>query len=92
MRSPFSLTLLLFLGIACPSVQADELTKPTPTFGRAIAAALIPEGKTPPTIDGKLDDEIWTTAPLAEIFYDPQTGKPTSDLTETKLLYDKKFI
>jgi len=47
---------------------------------------------TPPTIDGRLDDEAWKTAPVAREFIDPYTGKPAQDQTEAYILYDQTAI
>ncbi len=47
-------------------------------------------------IDGKIDEEIWKTAPIATdfIMFEPDNGKPISNSkrTEVKLLYDNKAI
>ena len=44
----------------------------------------------PPRIDGELDDEAWITAPVAGEFiqYSPFSGKPSSQQTEVRILYD----
>ncbi len=47
---------------------------------------------TPPTIDGRLDDEAWRDAPVAKEFIDPYTGKPAADQTEAYILYDNTAI
>ncbi len=97
MRNPVfmrSLLPVLFCLLRfCSPVHADAPTPAVPaTFNRPLVATLLPSGAKPPTIDGKLDDMIWQTAPHADTYYDPQTGKPTPDLTETRLLYDKKYL
>src|SRR5947207_2207547 len=46
----------------------------------------------PPSLDGDLSDECWKTAPKAETFIDPQSGKPVADQTVAMVLYDDKFI
>ena len=47
-------------------------------------------------IDGKIDEEIWKTAPIASdfIMFEPDNGKPisTNKRTEVKLLYDNNAI
>src|SRR5437667_5902107 len=45
-----------------------------------------------PTIDGDVSDPVWASAPKAETFIDPQTGKPVADQTTAMILYDDKNI
>ncbi len=47
-----------------------------------------------PVIDGKLDDAIWITAPIANEFvqYVPYNGEPSKQKTVVKILYDNKAI
>src|SRR4051794_29042856 len=44
----------------------------------------------PPVIDGRLTDECWTTAQPAGDFIqqDPEEGKPASEHTEVRFVYD----
>jgi hypothetical protein len=48
------------------------------------------------TIDGKINEEAWKTAPIASdfIMFEPDNGKPISEgkRTEVKLLYDNNAI
>jgi hypothetical protein len=48
------------------------------------------------TIDGKIDEEAWKTAPIATdfIMFEPDNGKPISEnrKTEVKVLYDNTAI
>ncbi|HYJ90798.1 MAG TPA: carbohydrate binding family 9 domain-containing protein [Pyrinomonadaceae bacterium] len=48
----------------------------------------------PPVIDGKLDDEVWKTAPVFGDFLQTQPGDnvPPSDLTEVMIGYDAKNL
>src|SRR5262245_46857439 len=48
----------------------------------------------PPTIDGKLDDEIWKTASVLKDFYEIQPGDNLipPHRTEVMLGYDPKFL
>lgn len=43
-----------------------------------------------PSIDGRLDDEVWNTAPVISELYqlDPNEGEPVSERTEVRILYD----
>ena len=44
----------------------------------------------PPVIDGRLDDEVWKTAPVLSdyIQFEPDKGAPATVRTEVKVLYD----
>lgn len=48
----------------------------------------------PPKIDGYIDDEAWSLAPVAKDFvqYSPFSGRPASHPTEVRLLYDNEAI
>jgi hypothetical protein len=71
--------------------------------GKAAALALPPEKSNPikmvlfakpPTIDGKLDDEVWKTASVLKDFYQIQPGDNVipQNRTEVMLGYDSRFI
>jgi hypothetical protein len=48
----------------------------------------------PPKIDGSLDDEIWKSAAPAKDFiqYNPYNGKPPSQPTKVRILYDDRAL
>jgi hypothetical protein len=48
----------------------------------------------PISVDGRLDETIWEEAPGAEDFIQlqPEKGKPASERTIVKILYDEKYI
>jgi len=48
----------------------------------------------PPRIDGVLDDDVWTSAEPASDFIqrDPEEGKPGSERTEIRVLYDDEAL
>jgi hypothetical protein len=81
--------LAWFLIIACLSPSnvfaadqhASHADVPTVQVVRATA---------PVTIDGRLDDEVWTRAPAATDFIqrDPDEGQPVTERTELRLAYD----
>src|SRR5262245_26599123 len=50
--------------------------------------------RTPPSIDGRLDDPAWNDAPLLDGFVQvtPAEGLPASEPTEARLLYDDHAI
>ncbi|HEY0348972.1 MAG TPA: DUF5916 domain-containing protein [Pyrinomonadaceae bacterium] len=86
-----------------PKASPSTSTKPA-TSGGAKSAIVLPPEKTqpltmpkfdkPPTIDGKLDDEIWKSAIVLKDFYQIQPGDniAPSKSTEVMLGYDSKFI
>lgn len=49
---------------------------------------------TPPRIDGVLDDPVWQTAQPASDFIqrDPEEGKPASERSEIRVLYDDEAL
>src|SRR5438309_12097701 len=48
----------------------------------------------PPTIDGRLDDAIWRTAALIDMFVqeEPVEGAPATEQTEVRVAYDKEKL
>lgn len=77
------------------------LISSTPVFGQAVISS--PDGRkqvtavrtaTPITIDGTLDDEVWTKAVPASGFIqaDPLEGQPASEDTEVRLAYDADYL
>lgn len=71
--------------------------------GKAAATSLPPEKSNPvkmvlfakpPIIDGKLDDEVWATAPVLKDFYQVQPGDNLipQNRTEVRLGYDTRFL
>ena len=48
----------------------------------------------PPVIDGKLTDEVWSTAEVLSQFtqQDPDEGQPATERTEIRLLYDDQAL
>ncbi len=49
---------------------------------------------TPPKIDGRLDDQVWKTAPLYDNFtqHQPDEGAPPTEPTFVRVLYDDRNI
>jgi len=89
----------LILVILCVGVCASAQTVSTPT-----AAVIVPDEKskpitipkfdTPPTIDGKFDEEVWQHAAVLKDFYQIQPGDntPPSKPTEVLIGFDPKFL
>jgi hypothetical protein len=51
----------------------------------------VPRASKPPTIDGKLDDEVWKLAPAVNLTTSFD-GKPVTRKTTARVLYDDKFL
>jgi hypothetical protein len=74
------------------------LLLPALLLGAPTAATALPpvphahavRATTPPVLDGKLDDDVWTSAPVAGGFtqYLPNDGQPPTDPTTVRVLYD----
>lgn len=49
---------------------------------------------TAPRIDGRLDEAVWQSAQVTESFtqIDPDEGRPASQRTEARVLYDDQFL
>jgi hypothetical protein len=71
---------------AVASGQTPE--RPVPRVIRAVRAS------TPPVIDGRLTEEAWATAPVADAFTqrDPDEGRPATEKTEVRILFDDTAV
>ncbi len=90
---------LVTLLVLCAVVTATAQTASTPA-----AAFVVPDEKSkpitipkfdkPPTIDGKLDEEVWQKAAVLKDFYQIQPGDntPPSKPTEVLIGFDPKFL
>ena len=49
---------------------------------------------TPPAVDGRLGDEVWTLAPVATGFMqrDPDNGQSMTRQTRIQVAYDDRFL
>ncbi len=85
--------VFLLLVMPCAAAYADD---PPPAsislFNRPLTAVRVAQGAVLPKIDGDLSEPFWQQATKADIFFDPQTGKPTPDQTEVYLAYDSTAI
>jgi Domain of unknown function (DUF5916)/Carbohydrate family 9 binding domain-like len=81
-----SLVLLSFLAapVAAPAQQADPHAGQTPPVIRAVRVT------SPIRVDGRLDEPAWAAAQVVSAFtqYDPEEGKPASERTEARVMYD----
>src|SRR5262245_47267779 len=80
--------------------RAALLTLPLLTFGAAAAVAQTPPAAvavrttSAPAIDGALDDAAWAQAPAIGAFTqrDPEEGKPESEETDVRIVYDHEAL
>ncbi|MFL5542317.1 MAG: DUF5916 domain-containing protein [Longimicrobiaceae bacterium] len=82
--------MVLALGLAAPAAAQQ-----TPAQNAAPAHANTPrlqavERTSPVTIDGRLDEAVWQSAPAATDFrqQDPREGEPATQRTEIRIAYD----
>ena len=78
--------VIALVAFSSPAASA-QTTEPPVAAPAAIRAARAPR---PPLIDGKLTDESWSLAQPASGFIqrDPDEGKPATERTEVRFLYD----
>ena len=62
--------------------------RPAPRIIRAVRASA------PPVIDGRLTDQVWAEAPVADGFTqrDPDEGRPATERTEIRVLFDDTAV
>src|SRR5438067_5610508 len=81
-----SMAFLTWLCAASLSAQTSTPRSPAPDLPTARAARLTGTIR----LDGKLDEPAWRDAPVTDAFtqVDPEEGKPASERTEVRVLYD----
>ena len=91
--------VLIALVILFPVRASAQPSEPDGHTGGVSAAASLPIAnaaatRTPPTIDGHLDDEVWRAAPVITGLTqrDPEEGVPASEPTEVRVLFDDDAI
>jgi hypothetical protein len=84
--------LCSLLSFSSPSAAAAQQTTRSQNDPRPVAHATLRQGEI--TIDGKLDDAAWAAAtPITELTQStPDEGKPPSQKTELRILYDASAI
>jgi hypothetical protein len=91
-----TLLVILLIGIVCTNLQAQNIvaTKSTIAPPEKLAPLTIKKFNQKPTIDGHLDEEDWTDAPVAKDFYQIQPGDniSASQRSEVKFGYDEKTL
>ena len=77
------------VGLGMAAVASGQTSdRPAPRVIRAVRASA------PPVIDGRLIDEAWTQAPVADGFTqrDPEEGRPATERTEIRVLFDDTAV
>ena len=72
--------------------QAPPMPEDAHVSSRPIHRAVRTTG--PIVIDGVLDETAWADAPVVDEFIqvDPEEGRPASELTEARILYDTEAL
>src|SRR3989442_8379750 len=86
-----SLAILPALLLQVGSGDSAALRHPNGRVPPVVTAVRIAR---PPTIDGRLDEAVWALAtPITQFLQtDPEEGKPVSEATEVRVLYDADAI
>jgi hypothetical protein len=83
--------------ILCPALAASQASAPDAGRGgdaagatRSLSIATAVPTSASPVVDGRLNDEAWSAAPVVTGFTqrDPEEGAPASERTEVRFLYD----
>jgi hypothetical protein len=74
------------------TAQSQELH--APGHARPINVAHAVRASGPVNLDGRLDESAWASAPVTDSFtqIDPDEGKPSSQHTEVRVLYDDEAL
>jgi hypothetical protein len=89
-RSPLGPLVVLLL-LAVTPARAQDRTVASPGARRSLKAL---ETTEPPSIDGVLDEAIWTKAEPASGFVqaDPLEGQPATEQTEVRVAFDHDYL
>src|SRR5919199_3305341 len=73
-----------------PLLSAQTSTAPAGGHGRPVPVSNAVRASGPIRIDGRLDEPSWAAAPVTDAFtqVDPDEGKPASQRTEVRVVYD----
>lgn len=87
---PSSSSAQLAQGPAPATDSRPAKPDPKSSHGIAVPSALAKERTSPIVIDGKLDDAAWATATAVSDFTqtDPDDGKPATERTEVRFMFD----
>jgi len=76
---------------SCPDSSPDDSV----AAARCVLLALrLDDGLAAPTLDGRLDEPAWSVTALATGFiqFEPDPGRPASERTEARILYDGEAL
>ena len=84
--------LVLVVTPSLLAAQSQELH--APGHARPITVAHAVRASGPVHLDGRLDESAWASAPVTDSFtqIDPDEGKPSSQRTEVRVLYDDEAL
>src|SRR2546423_15518052 len=85
---------LVSLALQLAAATATDTMRDAHPNGASVPRAQAVRVARAPTIDGKLDDEIWRLAPVATGFTQnrPNEGAPAAEQTEVRVLYDDEAL
>ena len=74
--------------------SATPLSAQGNTSSPVVNAGRLPDEGTPPTIDGKVDEAVWTAIAPHTTFIqqDPRLGEPATEKTEVRLLFSRTHV
>lgn len=78
-----------------PSAVLAQAPAPTANqHDRPITVSRATRTNTPIELDGRLNESVWASAPVTDSFtqIDPDEGRPASQRTEVRVLYDDSFL
>jgi uncharacterized protein DUF5916/cellulose/xylan binding protein with CBM9 domain len=86
--------IALTAALAARVAHPQSLAAPASVHSRPITVSQAARAKATIHVDGKLDESDWATAPITESFtqIDPDEGKPASQRTDVRVLYDDDFL
>ncbi len=87
-------SLLVLVSFVCALGGAAPARAQSPGQASATREFRASRTERPPVIDGQLGDEVWSHAQVMSDFtqIDPDEGKPATERTEVRVLYDDRAI
>src|SRR5437868_15185660 len=87
-----ALRIVFLVSALAPSLALAQATTRSQTDPRPVAQAALRQGEI--TIDGRIDEPAWAAAtPITELTQStPEEGKPPSQNTEIRILYDASAL
>ena len=90
----FTSAFLAFVALQLPASPEVDTTRLAHANGIPVPIVRAVRAERPPVIDGHLDDEAWSSAPLITEFWqrNPKEGEPATQRTEVRILYDNDAL